>query len=156
MIRKRKALSALIILAVTVLDRLSKQAACRLTGQKIVWPGMLAWHYTENTGIAFSAFDGAGIALILVTAALVIGLFVWLIRQPLCSLWTRIGLTLLIAGGLGNLYDRARWGSVIDFIEVLFVRFAIFNVADIAIVCGTACLLIGILRSEEKHDPIHG
>ncbi len=59
-------------------------------------------------------------------------------------------MTLIIAGGLGNLYDRLTLGYVIDFIEVLFVKFAIFNVADVAVVCGTICLIIGILKTEGK------
>ena len=53
-------------------------------------------------------------------------------------------------GGLGNLYDRVARGYVVDFIELLFVRFAIFNAADIAVVAGAICLGIGILTSEGK------
>ena len=83
-------------------------------------------------------------------AALIIAAIVWYLRHGDCNRWLAAGVTLIVAGGLGNLYDRLTLGYVIDFIEVLFVRFAIFNVADVAVVCGTVCLIIGILKTEGK------
>ena len=53
-------------------------------------------------------------------------------------------------GGLGNLYDRIASGSVPDFIELAFVRFAVFNVADVCICVGAALAVIGSWRAERN------
>ncbi len=143
------------LLLILALDRFSKRWAAdslaRLERGSIqALQGVLGWRYAENTGVAFSAFSGAGVALCVLTALIVAAAVVWLVRHPECGGWMRTGLTLIVAGGLGNLYDRLRFGYVIDFIELLFVRFALFNVADIAVVAGAICLAIGILKSGGK------
>ena len=138
---------------IAALDRLSKLwAASSLAGRGAaeVIPGVLGWRYAENTGAAFSAFAGSGAALCVSTALIMAAALVWLLRHPRCGGWLACGVVMAVAGGMGNLYDRVRYGYVIDFIELLFVRFAIFNVADIFVVCGTICLMIGILRAEGK------
>ena len=149
---KRLGLSSLALLAVLVADRVTKKLAVSSLsdGTVVAIPGVLGWHYAENTGAAFSALSGSGWLLILLTAALIIAAVVWYLRHLNCGRWLAAGVTLIVAGGLGNLYDRLTLGYVIDFIEVLFVRFAIFNVADVAVVCGTICLIIGILKTEGK------
>ena len=55
---------------------------------------------------------------------------------------------LILAGGLSNLYDRLRYGYVIDFLEFGFVRFPVFNVADVCVVVGCALTFIAVLRAE--------
>lgn len=149
---KRLGISAAAMLAVLIADRVTKKLAVSALsgGAKTVVPGILGWRYAENTGAAFSALAGSGMLLILLTAALIAAAIVWYLRHPKCNRWLAAGVTLIIAGGLGNLYDRLTLGYVIDFIEVLFVKFAIFNVADVAVVCGTICLIIGILKTEGK------
>ncbi len=149
---KRLGISAAAMLAVLIADRVTKKLAVSALsgGAKTVVPGILGWRYAENTGAAFSALAGSGMLLILLTAALIAAAIVWYLRHLKCNRWLAAGVTLIIAGGLGNLYDRLTLGYVIDFIEVLFVKFAIFNVADVAVVCGTICLIIGILKTEGK------
>lgn len=150
---KRMSLSWLAVVAVLAVDRVTKQLAEMVlaeTGAQTVWPGVLGWRYARNTGAAFSAFDGYGMVLSAVTALIILLAGLWYLEHQDCNGFLASGLTLLIAGGLGNLYDRLTLGYVIDFIEVLFMRFAIFNVADVAVVCGTICLVIGILKTEGK------
>ena len=62
----------------------------------------------------------------------------------------RAGLWLIVGGGLGNLYDRLTRGGVADFIELAFVRFAVFNVADICICVGAALAALGVLMTERR------
>ena len=149
---KRLGVSAAGLLAVLIADRVTKRLAVSALsgGAKTFIPGVLGWRYAENTGAAFSTLSGSGVLLILLTAALIIAAIVWYLRHRDCNRWLAAGVTLIVAGGLGNLYDRLTLGYVIDFIEVLFVKFAIFNVADVAVVCGTVCLIIGILKTEGK------
>ena len=86
-------------------------------------------------------------------------LVVWLyFRAEPRERWTRIGLTLIIAGALGNLIDRVRLGHVLDFIDCDFPdfimeRFAIFNVADSCITVGIALLVILTLRGKKHETP---
>ena len=55
---------------------------------------------------------------------------------------------MVLAGGLSNLYDRLRYGYVIDFLELDVFRFPVFNVADVCIVAGCALALIAIVRAD--------
>jgi signal peptidase II len=93
---------------------------------------------TRNSGVAFGAFDGAGLVvaiLIGVSLVLLVGYFVLNRGMPL--LWLPVGL--LLGGALGNLADRARQGSVTDFIDP--VAWPAFNLADTCIVIGVFVLL---------------
>jgi signal peptidase II len=93
---------------------------------------------TRNTGVAFGAFEGAGLLvaiLIGISLALLVGYFVLHRDMPL--LWLPVGL--LLGGALGNLADRARDGAVIDFIDP--VAWPAFNLADACIVVGVVMLL---------------
>ena len=148
-----QAITLLVIAALVAIDQVIKIAVVNrfaAGGSMDILFGLIRIRYVENTGAAFSALSGSGLLLILLTAALIIAAIVWYLRHGDCNRWLAAGVTLIVAGGLGNLYDRLTLGYVIDFIEVLFVRFAIFNVADVAVVCGTVCLIIGILKTEGK------
>ncbi len=110
-------------------------------------PGVLGLTYVENTGMAFSSLSGMTPLLTAVSLAASILIAVaiwrqWLGRSPFCQ-WM---LALLLAGAVGNLIDRALFGYVTDMIEVLFVRFAVFNVADCCVVAGAFGLMGYLLR----------
>lgn len=107
--------------------------------------GLFRLTYVENTGVAFSMFSGKTDVLSVVTAVILTG--------TLCALFISrkgkkkpvflvISLILINAGGIGNLIDRVFNGFVVDFIEPLFVDFAVFNFADCCITVG-AFLLLG-------------
>jgi len=93
---------------------------------------------TRNTGVAFGALEGAGLAvaiLIGLSLALLLGYF--LVNHSMPLLWLPVGL--LLGGALGNLADRAREGAVIDFLEP--IAWPAFNLADACIVVGVFLLL---------------
>ncbi len=93
---------------------------------------------TRNTGVAFGALEGAGLAvgiLIGVSLALLVAYFA--VNRSMPWLWLPVGL--LLGGALGNLADRVREGAVIDFIDP--VAWPAFNVADACIVVGVFGLL---------------
>jgi signal peptidase II len=135
-----------LVLAVLAVDQLSKQLL--KDTQSALIPGLLRITGTRNTGAAFGIFGNSALPLILLTAlaVLLIGFYLWK-AKPTGLIGA--GLTLILSGALGNLIDRAARGYVIDFIELEFVRFAIFNVADMAITLGCVLAFIGILRSKE-------
>lgn len=137
--------------AAFVFDRLTKgwaQTALKGNASMDLWPGVLRMTYTENTGAAFSLFTGVPILLLLVTGISLLGLLWWLIaRGSEKSILFRCSLWMLFGGAMGNFVDRLFFGFVVDFIEIRFFRFPIFNVADscvcIAFVLLSGCILFG-------------
>lgn len=92
----------------------------------------------ENKGAAFSLFWGKTWFFILVSVVVIALLTFYLIRyRSQESIWLRIAIASILGGAIGNLIDRILYGYVVDMINPLFVRFAVFNVADIFVTCGT-------------------
>lgn len=111
-----------------------------------VIPGWFHLTYVQNTGAAFSSFQGmrwmfVGIFLLL-TAALLFEYFKK--PMPLTTL-ERFCLAAIYGGGLGNVIDRVRLGYVVDMIDAAFIDFPIFNVADCFITCGTVLFLVHLV-----------
>lgn len=134
-------------------DRLFKRLAVRALapqGVRTAIPGVLSWAYTENRGAAFSLLSGRSAFLILLTAALIAGLLIYLLRRPDIPTLERAGLWLIIGGGLGNLWDRLAYGYVIDFIRLDFVRFAVFNAADVFVCAGAFLVILSVLIAERR------
>ena len=124
-------------------------------------PHLLELTYVQNTGAAFSLFEEHTwiLALISLAMSVVLSLALWknFFRHPL----GKVTLTLLLAGAVGNLIDRVFRGFVVDMFNVLFMNFAVFNVADICVVVGgiAAALyylfLMDKLEPREKHHDNH-
>ena len=143
-----------IALLAALADRLTKLLAAKLpAGRRALIPGVLNLRPVGNRGMAFSMLSGQSLLLTVVTALLIAGLVAWLIARPDAPGLTRAGLWLIAGGGLGNLYDRLTTGEVSDFIELAFVRFAVFNVADVCICAGAALVVASSLsRSDKKME----
>lgn len=124
-------------------------------GEVFVSFGKIAdFTYVENRGAAFSMLTGRGWFLSCVSIVFCTGVIVfWIVKKPrqpiLCT-----ALSLMFAGALGNAVDRIAYGYVVDFIALRFIDFPVFNIADIAITCGAALVIIYIIffDKEEKHD----
>ena len=102
--------------------------------------------YSENRGAAFSILYGKTELLMIVNTILIIVL----LYIPLAVFST----TLIVSGGIGNMIDRLiREGSfVVDYIDFRLINFAIFNFADICVVCGVALLLFYMIFIEGKES----
>ena len=61
-----------------------------------------------------------------------------------------------MAGGLGNAYDRFFTGYVVDFINVTFMDFPVFNVADIGVTCGIVAFFVFVIFFDFKEDAAKG
>ena len=114
--------------------------------------------YVRNTGVAFGILDSASLplkstVLAVLTLAAIAGVLVYSWRTPTSQPMLHTALSLILAGALGNLYDRIHHGFVIDFIEVYFrsYRWPSFNVADSAITVGVGLLVIQTFR-KDTHD----
>ena len=144
------ALRALVTAGVVVaLDQVTKSLVKDevLPGDHLdVFPG-LQLSNVRNTGVAFGALEGAGLAvaiLIGLSLTLLIGYFV--VNRELPLLWLPVGM--LVGGAAGNLVDRAREGAVVDFIDP--VGWPAFNVADSCIVVGVVLLLFVAERGARR------
>ena len=147
----------LVLPAITI-DRLLKRAAASAlapAGVRTAIPGVLSWAYTENRGAAFSMLsDRAPWLLIALTAALIIGILIYLLTHPDEPQLERAGLWLIAGGGLGNLWDRLMHGGVIDFIRLDFIHFAVFNPADVFVCVGAGLVILSVVLTEWRrpHD----
>ena len=140
--------------AVVALDQLTKYLTVShiLLGHDApAIQGLFHLTYVHNYGAAFSSFAGARwffVALFLVF----LGLVIWEFSKksmPFTKL-ERWCIVSILAGGLGNVIDRVRLGYVIDMIEVDFMEFAIFNVADCFITCGCILLMVSLVFFNKK------
>lgn len=113
-------------------------------------PFLLDLTYVTNTGAAFSIFSEHTwmLALVSLVMSVILALALWrgLFKHP----FGKLALTLLLAGAVGNLIDRAFRGFVVDMFNVLFMHFAVFNVADICVVVGGIAAGIYYLFLMEK------
>ena len=95
-----------------------------------------------NTGAAFSLMSDSPILVTLLSLALLIALCAAVDRCFRPTRPARDALAFVIGGGAGNLIDRVLLGGVTDYIRLLFIRFPVFNLADICITCGVAALAL--------------
>ena len=149
--RFKRGFSALLLaVAVVALDRATKHWAMRTLAQPVVTlEGVLRWRYCENTGAAFSALSGSGTVVLVLSAVLLAVLAAYLLFRPRIPWGAQLCLWAVVAGGASNLFDRLAWGFVVDFIEPLFVSFAVFNVADCFIVLGVLGAALTVLLDRE-------
>ena len=110
----------------------------------VIWDGVFELHYLENRGAAFGILQGQKVIFLICTVLILAVLAFYYNRMPLEKKYQplRVVGVLLGAGAVGNLIDRALQGYVVDMFNVLFMDFAIFNVADICVVVGgiAACV----------------
>ena len=109
-------------------------------------PGFLGLTYVQNTGAAFSSFQGQQwlFALIFVVFTMAVVYEYFKKSMPFTTL-ERWCIAAIYGGGLGNMIDRLRYGYVVDMIKTEFMEFPVFNVADCFITCGCIMLLVHLV-----------
>ena len=115
-----------------------------LTDEPLVLiPGALELTYLENRGAVWGLMQGWRIIFLVATFVfLLIIAWFYLRKRKDMTMLTRIILSLLFSGAIGNLIDRAFLGYVRDMIYVSLINFPVFNVADSAITIAAALLVI--------------
>lgn len=146
----------MISVIVTVLlsvaaDQLTKLAAVRLLkpGSVTALPGVLDFTYVENRGAAFGILADHRWVFLVLSAAAIAAIFAYIIISKPRSRLLLISLGLIAGGGIGNMIDRVRLGYVVDFIDVTFVKFYVFNIADSCVCVGCALLILWMILSEK-------
>ena len=134
----KKLLSLVIIVVGIIADQVFKNwvvANIQLGDTKKIWPDVLSLTYIKNDGAAWSSFSGQQwFFLVLTPIVLIVAL--WFLWKKMGQNWYFAGLTLIIAGALGNFIDRVRQGFVVDMFDFRLIHFPVFNVADIFICAG--------------------
>ncbi|MBR2481639.1 MAG: signal peptidase II [Oscillospiraceae bacterium] len=114
-------------------------------------PGLFRFTFRANTGGGFSILSGHTWLLILITAVFFVLAILAVKKNWLSTLGQKWSLAVICGGALGNLLDRVLRGYVVDMIELEFMHFPVFNVADCFITCGTLALLLFVF-TEKQHD----
>lgn len=105
----------------------------------------------HNTGGAWSMFAGATVALGVFSLVMCACLTAFLVHERKVVTWPEVvGLALVVGGGIGNAIDRFVLGYVVDFIDLTFMNFPVFNIADIGVTCGLVLFLVAWLVRERR------
>lgn len=142
--------AALLVVA----DQLIKQwanAVLQPVGAITLLPGIVELRYYLNDGMAFSMLAGKQTLLIAMTSIMLVCVLALLLLRKM-NPWERVSWMLILGGGVGNLIDRVLNGEVVDYINVLFVSFAVFNFADICITTGVIMLMLWVVYDSIKKD----
>jgi signal peptidase II len=158
----RRAHEFLLMGAIVSLDQATKVLVdhfMSLHESRPVIEGLVHLTYVRNRGAAFGLLSDAELPFqsalfAIVSLAALAAIATYFFRLPDQSRLARLALSLVMGGAVGNLIDRARLGSVIDFVDVFWGphHWPAFNVADSAISVGVALLVLDMLRSPHAKD----
>lgn len=142
-------ITAALIIA---LDRASKILALNLLAAKgsvEVLP-FFRLTYVENTGAAFGSFRDGNLFLIIACAVILFFMFKWKADVYRYGKAAQTGFVFIVAGALGNLYDRLTLGFVVDYFD--FIVWPVFNIADSFICIGAGLIAFAALKDAVKNN----
>ena len=155
-------MAAALALLIFVVDQWAKSevvARFQLGQTREIIPGFFSLTYVRNRGGAFGLLADLppvyGQLLFVLFAGLTVILLAWMLRgTPRSDVSQRLALTAVIGGAIGNLYDRIRFGEVVDFLDVYAGtwHWPAFNVADSFITVGVLLLFWGAVRPAAGRD----
>ena len=150
-----------IIFAIVALDQWSKwviKTSFNLYQSEPIIEGLLYFTYVTNDGMAFGLSFPGGKPLLLIVTLILTGVIMWMLwKEKNSHNLIRYGLTLILAGAIGNMIDRILYGKVVDFLDIMIGDFHwyIFNVADSSVTSGMILFVLHTIIVGEK-KPISG
>ena len=144
--KNKKYIIIIFGIAILLIDQLTN--ALVIEQNLIVIPNIINITYTENTGMAFGIGQN-NLFFIIIINIIVLGIIIKKNKEKQEQIDLKIltSLILILSGGIGNLIDRIFRGYVVDFIDINFMSFPNFNIADISITVGILILIISIIKS---------
>lgn len=144
------AVNAIITGLLIFFDQFTKfLALTKLKGEEaiVLIQGVLELDYLENRGSAFGMFQNQKVFLLASGFVFLAFILYFMLKIPIEKKYLLIHLCLtgILAGGIGNMIDRFRFGFVVDFISFVLIHFPIFNTADCYIVVAVILLMLEIL-----------
>ena len=143
------------VAALVGIDQLIKLWAVQVlqpVGAMPLIPHVVELRFVLNPGMAFSLLSGKQLFLILATGAALLLVAYGLFFRSRGKRLQQAALLLVLGGGIGNLIDRVLNGEVVDYINLLFMRFAVFNFADICVCVGVALWVLVIFLDEANAE----
>ncbi|MEO1430026.1 MAG: signal peptidase II [Cyanobacteria bacterium J06633_8] len=143
--RLRNRIFWIAAIAGVVLDQLTKYWVIQTFSLGETQPliqGIFHFTYVQNTGAAFSLFAGKVEWLRWLSLLVSVGLIGLALFTPFLLRWEQWGYGLILSGAMGNGIDRFVYSYVIDFLDFKLINFPVFNLADVFINIGIACLII--------------
>ena len=152
-------LYAILAVLLVLIDQAVKFAvrANIALGQSVPFiPHILDLAYVRNTGAAFSILREHTWLLTAVSLAVVLALCLLIVKGFFQNALGRVSAALVLAGGVGNLIDRAVFGFVTDMFRTVFIDFPVFNVADCCVTVGVPLLFVYVLLYVGKDEKKEG
>ena len=150
--KKTLIFTIILITFLILVDQISKYIVINNVNEEInLIDNVLSIKLLENSGIAFGINSGnnkTNIIASIIVLCLVIKFLIT--KKDMISIYVRILLSLIIAGGIGNVIDRIVYGAVVDFIK--FSEIPTFNLADFYIVIGWILFVISVIMYSVKKD----
>lgn len=148
--KKKNVIIILLVLALDLVSKYLAQTYLASTAALSIIPNFFELTYVINTGAAWSILEGQRTFFIVLSSAVSIGLIYYLIKEkePLMSL----AVSLMLAGTVGNLYDRLFFGFVRDMLSFNFFgyQYPVFNIADSALVIGVILIIVDMVIKERR------
>ena len=141
------------VAALIGIDQLIKLWAVQVlqpVGAMPLIPRVVELRFVLNPGMAFSLLSGKQLFLIIATSVALLAVAYGLFFRSRGKRLQQAALVLVLGGGIGNLIDRVLNGEVVDYINLLFMQFAVFNFADICVCVGVG-LWVLVIFLEELH-----
>lgn len=128
-------------------------AVLQPVGSMPLIPHVVELRFVVNQGMAFSLLSGRQMLLIGATSVALLAVAYWLFARCRGRWLQQLAFILVLGGGIGNLIDRVLNGEVVDYINLLFMRFAVFNFADICVCVGVGLWVLNMFLEEYQNAP---
>lgn len=136
--------SALSLVLLVGIDQLIKYFVVlnlKPVGSVMFIKGFLQFSYVENTGAMMGLMEGKTTIMIIAALIVLSVLFILILTNKIKFGFEFCCFVMIAAGGIGNIIDRIFRGFVVDYIEVLFIDFYVFNFADCLVTVGAFLIL---------------
>ncbi len=140
-------IAAVLLVAVDQITKYIALTQLKPIGSVTFIDGFMDFTFVENRGAAFGIFSGKT-WLLLVISIIICAVLVWaMTKMPKTKEYRKLRVTfvLILSGAVGNIIDRALRGYVVDFFEFTFIKWPVFNMADIYVVVGTIVMAVIIM-----------
>ena len=149
-------IAAVLLVAVDQITKYIALTQLKPIGSVTFIDGFMDFTFVENRGAAFGIFSGKT-WLLLVISIIICAVLVWaMTKMPKTKEYRKLRVTfvLILSGAVGNIIDRALRGYVVDFFEFTFIKWPVFNLADIYVVVGTIVMAVIIMffMKDEKEN----
>lgn len=148
--KKKFGLLSALVIAIDLYTKYWIEQTLNLGSSITIIPGFFDLHYLRNTGAAWSMLDGKRWFFIILGCIVTLVLLYYFLREE--KPWYSLGIALMLAGTVGNLYDRMVLGYVRDMLafNLFGYHFPVFNVADSALVIGVLILVVQMFIDEKR------